>query len=171
MKKSTALLIAFMMIICSVITLFNNVVYATNEEVVPANTVDGDPVVGPGAEPDAEPPATGDDAVQSRTVDFGDAQWTFGDTVVTVQMDNVEVLNNGPVEIAINDIIRVNNFDPETMQITVRAEDGFTMHLDIVSEDNETTLECNDVQEGGGIPNPLTFTVEGKRTRHTTTAK
>lgn len=111
-----------------------------------------------GEEPGNEP-GEGQNLGRTFMVDFGTAEWTVDETKVTAAIWGMEI-NNGPVEIDEKELIKLDEFNPETMRIVVRASDGFTAHLQIITDNNETSLESSDAT---GFPEgELTFAVEPK---------
>lgn len=93
------------------------------------------------------------------TVDFGEAQWVIDGVTVTAVTEWEPVLNNGPIEMEDRDRIKLNNFNPDTMEIVISAADGFNAKLSLVSAD-ETTLQSSDAD---GLPDNLTFSVVKKQ--------
>ena len=85
------------------------------------------------------------------TVDFGTGSWTVGNTTVTTDKSGQQTLSD-------SDVISLTNFDAETMEVKLGAEDGFSTTLTVTN--NETSLSAKNCD---GLPNgTLTFSVAAK---------
>ena len=82
------------------------------------------------------------------TVYFGEGSWEIGGVTVTADKTDVQYL-------AYNDIITLENFDPETMEVRVEAEDGFCATLAVTDGQTSISAHTND----GGVPADIAFSV------------
>ena len=85
------------------------------------------------------------------TVYFGEGSWEIGGVTVTADKTDVQYL-------AYNDIITLENFDPETMEVRVEAEDGFSTTLAVTNNQTSISAHTND----GGVPADIAFSVVSK---------
>ena len=85
------------------------------------------------------------------TVYFGEGSWEIGGVTVTADKTDVQYL-------AENDIITLENFDPETMEVRVEAEDGFRTTLAVTDGQTSISAHTND----GGVPADIAFSVVEK---------
>ena len=85
------------------------------------------------------------------TVYFGEGSWEIGGVTVTADKTDVQYL-------AYNDIITLENFDPETMEVRVEAEDGFRTTLAVTDGQTSISAHTND----GGVPADIAFSVVSK---------
>lgn len=85
------------------------------------------------------------------TVYFGEGSWEIGGVTVTADKTDVQYL-------AENDIITLENFDPETMEVRVEAEDGFRTTLAVTDGQTSISTHTND----GGFPADIAFSVVEK---------
>lgn len=85
------------------------------------------------------------------TVYFGEGSWEIGGVTVTADKTDVQYL-------AYNDIITLENFDPETMEVRVEAEDGFWTTLAVTDGQTSISAHTND----GGVPADIAFSVVSK---------
>ena len=96
------------------------------------------------------------------TVYFGDCSWTIGEgegqQEVTATIAGVE-LSNGIAQINENQEIALTGFNPETMQVRVASEEGFSTILS-VDENGKTKLANHDPQVN--VPRDIAFNVEAK---------
>ncbi|MBR6033316.1 MAG: hypothetical protein IKP28_00955 [Clostridia bacterium] len=100
---------------------------------------------------------------ESYTVDFGTGAWTVDGVNVSAAIWGKSTID-GPVEVELNELIKLDGFNPDTMQITLEAEDGFKTQLHIVTTNSETSLESADAE---GLPGgTLTFKVEKKASQN-----
>ena len=83
-----------------------------------------------------------------HNVSFGTGSWKIGDVTVTAD-------KTGTQKISTIEIITLTNFDPDTMEVRVGAEDGFGLILKVTN--GKTSISAND--HDGGIPYDLTFMV------------
>ena len=83
-----------------------------------------------------------------HNVSFGTGSWKIGDVTVTAD-------KTGTQKISTIEIITLTNFDPDTMEVRVGAEDGFSLILKVTN--GKTSISAND--NDGGIPDDLTFMV------------
>ena len=83
-----------------------------------------------------------------HNVSFGTGSWKIGDVTVTAD-------KTGTQKISTTEIITLTNFDPDTMEVRVGAEDGFGLILKVTN--GKTSISAND--HDGGIPYDLTFMV------------
>ena len=83
-----------------------------------------------------------------HNVSFGTGSWKIGDVTVTAD-------KTGTQKISTIEIITLTNFDPDTMEVRVGAEDGFGLILKVTN--GKTSISAND--HDGGIPDDLTFMV------------
>ena len=84
-----------------------------------------------------------------HNVSFGTGSWKIGDVTVTAD-------KTGTQKISTIEIITLTNFDPDTMEVRVGAEDGFGLILKVTN--GKTSISAND--NDGGIPDDLlTFMV------------
>ncbi len=98
-------------------------------------------------------------ASEKYIVDFGTAEWTVNEENVSAAIWG-KTTNEGPIGLEKSELIKLDGFNPETMQIILTAEDGFKTHLHIVTTNNETNLGSADAE---GIPTEtLIFSVEEK---------
>ena len=104
----------------------------------------------PGDEPN--PDGCGDEGGEGTyTVYFGEGSWEIGGVTVTADKTDVQYL-------AENDIITLENFDPETMEVRVEAEDGFWTTLAVTDGQTSISAHTND----GGVPADIAFSVVAK---------
>ena len=145
-RKFYAMIIAIIMLMSSFMMIFNNISFAMEPDAEQ-----------PGDEQPADEPG---DGPQERTfiVDFGTASWVVNGVTVTANTQWTPLPAEGPVEIGERDLIRVSNFDNDTMQIVVKGENNFQSKLSLVSAD-ETTIMSADAEH---LPDELTFVVEAK---------
>ena len=86
-----------------------------------------------------------------HNVSFGTGSWKIGDVTVTAD-------KTGTQKISTIEIITLTNFDPDTMEVRVGAEDGFGLILKVTN--GKTSISANDHDDhNGGIPYDLTFMV------------
>ena len=85
------------------------------------------------------------------TVYFGEGSWEIGGVTVTADKTDVQYL-------AENDIITLENFDPETMEVRVEAEDGFWTTLAVTDGQTSISAHTND----GVVPTDIAFSVVEK---------
>ena len=93
-------------------------------------------------------------------IDFGTASWTVNGQEVTATVEG-KVINNGPVQIGEQEIIKLTGFDSSTMDAIVKSnQEDFQTGL-VVNENNETTLSTRNAEN---LPNEefLSFVVEEK---------
>ncbi len=83
-----------------------------------------------------------------HNVSFGTGSWKIGDVTVTAD-------KTGTQKISTIEIITLTNFDPDTMEVRVGAEDRFGLILKVTN--GKTSISAND--HDGGIPYDLTFMV------------
>ena len=83
-----------------------------------------------------------------HNVSFGTGSWKIGDVTVTAD-------KTGTQKISTIEIITLTNFDPDTMEVRVGAEDGFGLILKVTNGKTSISANNND----GGIPYDLTFMV------------
>ncbi len=106
---------------------------------------------------DAQTPGGGEnpggEAEGTYTVWFGEGSWEIGDVTVTTNRTDVQYL-------AENDIITLQNFDAETMEARVDAEDGFWTTLAVTDGQTSISAHTND----GGVPTDIAFSVVEKST-------
>ena len=157
--KKTLMLIVVMLLVCSMIVGHLNITFASNDV---QNAEENSPVNNEGNEPnnnqEGDPGQIPDDGRRTFTVNFGDAEWNVDGTKVTAAVWGIEI-NNGPVQVDEKEDIKLDNFNSETMQILVSAEDGFSTTLFI--EGDRVKLE--NTPEGIALPDlPLAFWVELK---------
>ena len=93
----------------------------------------------------------GEGGEDTYTVYFGEGSWEIGGVTVTADKTDVQYL-------AYNDIITLENFDPETMEVRVEAEDGFRTTLAVTDGQTSISAHTNDVPYGA----TLTFAVVEK---------
>ena len=93
----------------------------------------------------------GESGEGTYTVYFGEGSWEIGGVTVTADRTDVQYL-------AENDIITLENFDPETMEVRVEAEDGFWTTLAVTDGQTSISAHTNDVPYGA----TLTFAVVEK---------
>ena len=93
----------------------------------------------------------GEGGKDTYTVYFGEGSWEIGGVTVTADKTDVQYL-------AYNDIITLENFDPETMEVRVEAEDGFRTTLAVTDGQTSISAHTNDVPYGA----TLTFAVVEK---------
>ena len=110
-----------------------------------------------GEQPGGDPQEPGE---RKYSVDFGTGEWKIDGVIVSAAVEFQDVINNGPVEIEDRDRIKLNNFNPETMEIEIEAGDGFRSKLSLISND-ETTLQSADAE---GLPDAFVFRVIKKQT-------
>ena len=102
----------------------------------------------------------------SYSVDFGNldgekkASYTVGETTVTAQLPAETTVSGTVATLTDSTEITLSNFDPETMEVAVAAEDGFRTTLAV--QDNKTKLS-NRENPGGGLPSELKFTISAKQ--------
>ena len=102
----------------------------------------------------------------SYSVDFGNldgekkASYTVGETTVTAQLSAETTVSGTVATLTDSTEITLSNFDPETMEVAVAAEDGFRTTLAV--QDNKTKLS-NRENPGGGLPSELKFTISAKQ--------
>jgi len=110
------------------------------------------------AKPDeSTPPGPGGN--DDYSVNFEGASWTIGETTVTASVEGMD-LTSGSVTIQDNTVITLTNFDPETMDAKVVAEDGFNTTLTVV--EGSTSLSARPVGVGLPFGQSLTFSVVSK---------
>ncbi len=85
------------------------------------------------------------------SVDFGTGSWRVGDVTVTADKTGEQTLSEG-------DIITLTDFDAETMEARVDAEDGFGTTLTVT--DGQTSISAHTNE--GGVPTDITFSVLAK---------
>ena len=90
----------------------------------------------------------GEGGEDTYTVYFGEGSWEIGGVTVTADKTDVQYL-------AYNDIITLENFDPETMEVRVEAEDGFCATLAVTDGQTSISAHTND----GGVPADIAFSV------------
>ena len=90
----------------------------------------------------------GESGEGTYTVYFGEGSWEIGGVTVTADKTDVQYL-------AYNDIITLENFDPETMEVRVEAEDGFRTTLAVTDGQTSISAHTND----GGVPADIAFSV------------
>ena len=95
----------------------------------------------------------GGEAEGTYTVYFGEGSWEIGDVTVTTDRTDVQYLTE-------NDIITLQNFDAETMEARVDAEDGFWTTLAVTDGQTSISAHTND----GGVPTDIAFSVVEKST-------
>ena len=93
----------------------------------------------------------GEGGEDTYTVYFGEGSWEIGGVTVTADKTDVQYL-------AYNDIITLENFDPETMEVRVEAEDGFSTTLAVTNNQTSISAHTND----GGVPADIAFSVVEK---------
>ncbi|MDD6193623.1 MAG: hypothetical protein PUB19_01845 [Lachnospiraceae bacterium] len=102
----------------------------------------------------------------SYSVDFSNldgekkASYTVGETTVTAQLPAETTVSGSVATITDSTEITLSNFDPETMEVAVAAEDGFRTTLMV--QDNKTKLSDRENQ-GGGLPSELKFSISAKQ--------
>ena len=102
----------------------------------------------------SEPGGGGNDGGEAEgtyTVWFGEGSWEIGDVTVTTDRTDVQYLTE-------NDIITLQNFDAETMEARVDAEDGFWTILAVTDGQTSIFAHTND----GGVPTDIAFSVVEK---------
>ena len=82
---------------------------------------------------------------------FGEGSWKIGDVTVTVDKANIQYLNE-------NDIITLKNFDADTMEVRLEAEDGFRTTL--LVNNGKTSISAN--TNNGPIAIDIAFSVVAK---------
>ena len=91
---------------------------------------------------------------RAYSVDFGNldsenkASFTVGETTVTAQLPAETTVSGSVATITDSTEITLSNFDPETMEVAVAAEDGFRTTLTV--QDNKTKLSNR--TNSGGLP-------------------
>ena len=85
---------------------------------------------------------------------FGDGYWKIGDVTVTVDKTNIQYLNE-------NDIITLKNFDADTMEVRLEAEDGFRTTL--LVNNGKTSISAN--TNNGPIAIDIAFSVVAKEAK------
>ena len=85
---------------------------------------------------------------------FGDGYWKIGDVTVTVDKANIQYLNE-------NDIITLKNFDADTMEVRLEAEDGFRTTL--LVNNGKTSISAN--TNNGPIAIDIAFSVVAKEAK------
>lgn len=85
---------------------------------------------------------------------FGDGYWKIGDVTVTVDKANIQYLNE-------NDIITLKNFDADTMEVRLEAEDGFRTTL--LVNNGKTSISAN--TNNGSIAIDIAFSVVAKEAK------
>ena len=93
----------------------------------------------------------GEGGEDTYTVYFGEGSWEIGGVTVTADKTDVQYL-------VYNDIITLENFDPETMEVRVEAEDGFRTTLAVTDGQTSISAHTND----GGVPADIAFSVVEK---------
>lgn len=87
---------------------------------------------------------------------FGEGSWKIGDVTVTADKTNIQYLNE-------NDIITLKNFDADTMEVRLEAEDGFRTTLLVTN--GKTSISAN--TNNGPIAIDIAFSVVAKEARDT----
>lgn len=82
---------------------------------------------------------------------FGEGSWKIGDVTVTADKTNVQYLTE-------TDIITLTNFDPDTMEVRVEAEDGFRTTL--LVNNGKTSISAN--TNNGPVATDIVFSVVAK---------
>lgn len=101
---------------------------------------------------DDRPEPTG----RTFNIDFGQASWNIDGVNVTASIENKD-LTNGLVEIVDSEIIKLTNYNPETMEVRVGSSDGFSTRLH-VNEFMETFLA--NIDGDGVLPDDdLSFSI------------
>lgn len=96
-------------------------------------------------------------------IDFGSASWNIDNENVTASIQNKNI-TNGPVTITDGEIIKLNNFNHDTMEVRVSSTDGFSTSLH-VNEYMETFLA--NINGGGVLPDDdLTFSIVPRNNNH-----
>ena len=83
---------------------------------------------------------------------FGEGSWKIGDVTVTADKTNVQYLTE-------TDIITLTNFDPDTMEVRVEAEDGFRTTL--LVNNGKTSISAHS-QTIDSVPKDIAFSVVAK---------
>ncbi|MBP3577521.1 MAG: hypothetical protein J6K15_05355, partial [Lachnospiraceae bacterium] len=107
---------------------------------------------------DAQTPGGEDE--NAYYIDFGTGSWTVGDVTVSAPEGM-----NGVVPMLDTDTIStemLENFDPETMDITLTTGDGFVIYLEIDENGNTTLASTRDGVELPPYGENLTFAVVTK---------
>lgn len=84
---------------------------------------------------------------QSVNINFGSGSWTVGEQTVTAD-------KSGTQELVMDDVITLAGFNADTMQVTLKAADGFSTTL--IVTDGKTSLSKRSNE--GGLPNNVTLT-------------
>ena len=82
---------------------------------------------------------------------FGEGSWKIGDVTVTADKTNGQYLTE-------TDIITLTNFDPDTMEVRVEAEDGFRTTL--LVNNGKTSISAN--TNNGPVATDIVFSVVAK---------
>lgn len=82
---------------------------------------------------------------------FGDGYWKIGDVTVTADKTNGQYLTE-------TDIITLTNFDPDTMEVRLEAEDGFRTTL--LVNNGKTSISAN--TNNGPVATDIAFSVVAK---------
>lgn len=85
---------------------------------------------------------------------FGEGSWKIGDVTVTADKTNIQYLNE-------NDIITLKNFDADTMEVRLEAEDGFRTTL--LVNNGKTSISAN--TNNGPIAIDIAFSVVAKEAK------
>ena len=83
---------------------------------------------------------------------FGEGSWKIGDVTVTADKTNVQYLTE-------TDIITLTNFDPDTMEVRVEAENGFRTTLFVTN--GKTSISAHS-QTIDSVPKDIAFSVVAK---------
>lgn len=82
---------------------------------------------------------------------FGEGSWKIGDVTVTADKTNGQYLTE-------TDIITLTNFDPDTMEVRLEAEDGFRTTL--LVNNGKTSISAN--TNNGPVATDIVFSVVAK---------
>lgn len=101
---------------------------------------------------------------RSYSVDFGNldgerkASFTVGETSVTAQLPDGVSVSGAVATLTDSTEITLSNFDPETMEVAVVADDDFSTTLAV--QDNKTKLSD---RHSDGIPDNIKFIIRAKQ--------
>ena len=158
--KKTGKFMAMMITVC-IIATFNSISFATGENELVSNNVNNNPITVSNEVGNGEELQNPDNQTPTYKVNFGSAAWTVNGINVTAAIWGMDNLTAGPIEIADNEDIKLDNFDSSTMQIKISAEDGFCTTLSIEGDRTQLRKTPEGVHLPGG-ENVLTFSVEPK---------
>lgn len=95
---------------------------------------------------------------QSFQVDFGTASWNINGVTVTASIEGKD-LTDGFLEVIDSDVIRLTNFDPETMEARVSTQGEHPFSTSLFTDNENTT--CLAFINGNGVlpPEDLYFNI------------